>query len=212
MGDQDERMRILELIENGQVSVDEGLRLLRGMVLGEDSSTEKPRSGTACATEDTVPASLPLDAGSFRRWWMIPLWIGVGITTLGGILMLWAYQASLSSFWLLCASTPFLLGVLIVFLAWLSRTVPWIHLRVERGSRDWPHRIYLSFPIPVRPVAWFLRTFGRRIPDFEKNSLDEILQAFEKTTDPNNPVFIQVNESQRAPKGSDGEQVEITIG
>jgi len=212
MDDQNERLHVLELIENGQLSVDEGLRLLQRLILGEDSPPEKPESSTPRPAIDPETTGQSPEAKKFRRWWVIPLWIGVGITTLGGILMLWTNQASVSGFWLLCATIPFVLGVSVVFLAWLSRAVPWIHLRVGQGSGNWPPRIHLIFPIPVRLGGWLLRAFGRRIPGLERTSLDEILQAAEKTTGPDNPVFIQVNNSRRAQSGSDGERVEIYIG
>jgi len=152
------------------------------------------------------PRSLPPDARRWRRWWMIPFWIGVGITVSGAMLMYWAQQTSGLGFWFICAAVPFTIGLLILILAWGSRSSPWLHLRVEQAPGERPQRIALSFPIPVRPTVWFFRTFGHRIPNLEETSLDEVILAVGKNATRDNPIYIQVDE------GQDGERVEIFIG
>jgi hypothetical protein len=158
------------------------------------------------APQTAQPRSLPPDARKWRRWWMIPFWIGVGITISGAMLMYWAQQTSGLGYWFVCAGVPFTIGLLILILAWGSRTSPWLHLRVEQAPGERPQRIALSFPIPVRPAVWFFRMFGHRIPNLEQTSVDEIILAVGKNATPDNPIYIQVDE------GQDGERVEIFIG
>jgi hypothetical protein len=247
MTDDNERMRILEMIDSGQISAEEGLRLLQALVAeqpaeptelrtaeepmpgeaaiplmetetptSETTAPSPPPSSTARPEERGVPgpssfvpgasSPLPPEAEKWRHYWYIPLWIGVGVTILGGFLMYWAQQASGLGFWFVCSSLWFALGVLILALAASSRTAPWIHLRVQQSPGEWPQRIAFSFPIPVRLTVWLLRVFGHRVPKLEETSLDEIILALGKTTSPDNPVYIQVDE------GEDGEKVEIFIG
>jgi hypothetical protein len=149
---------------------------------------------------------LPPEAEKWRSYWIFPLWIGVGVTVLGSGLMYRAMQASGLGFWFVCASLLFILGVLILTLASMARTSPWLHLRVQQKPGERPQRIAFSFPIPVRPTAWFLRTFGQRIPGLKRTSLDEVILSVGKSTSPDNPLYIQVDE------GEDGEKVEIYIG
>jgi hypothetical protein len=137
---------------------------------------------------------------------MVPFWIGVGITVLGGLLMFWAMQASGIGFWFACAWFPFLLGVAVLALSWGSRTARWMHIRVEQKSGEWPQKIALSFPLPLNLTRWFMRIFGNRIPDLNGVSLDEVLQALDKTTSPENPFYVEVEE------GENGERVQVFIG
>ena len=55
-------------------------------------------------------------------------------------------------------------------------------------------------------MAWFLRTFGRYIPQLDQTSLDEIILAIGETTSPETPIYVQVDDDE------DGDQVEIYIG
>jgi hypothetical protein len=169
-----------------------------------ESETAEPQGFEMPQPEQ--PRSLPPDARKWRRWWMIPFWIGVGITISGAMLMYWVQQTSGLGFWFICAGVPFTIGLRILILAWYSRSSPWLHLRVEQAPGERPQRIALSFPIPVRPAVWFFRTFGHRIPSLEETSVDEIILAVGKNATPDNPIYIQVDE------GQDGERVEIFIG
>jgi len=178
--------------------------------LGSESLEEPESQEFAFVDENKVEVlsgttGLPPDARKWKGWWMIPLWIGVAITVSGGFLM---YQAQLTSgigFWFVCAGVPFTLGVLLMALAWQTRTAPWLHLRVQQPPGEHPQRIAFSFPLPVRPAIWFFRAFGSRAPHMNNVDLEDILQAVGEKTSPENPIYIQVDEDN-------GEKVEIYIG
>lgn len=252
---EEERMRILEMIDDGKISAEEGFLLLKALsqtdesgagleeevdlpdapVLMNASTLEQldarakdelpPPSFSASPSAPAnsfepqanafnpervlggAPTGLPADAAKWRRWWTIPLWIGAGIIVLGALVMYGAIKsASAVNLWLLCASVPFTIGVLILVLAWQSRHSPWLHLRVQQPPGETPQRIALSFPIPVGATIWFLRAFGNHIPGLRDQPLDEIIQAVSETARPDNPLYIQVDE------GEHGEKVEIFIG
>jgi hypothetical protein len=249
MEDKSDNMRILEMIESGKISVEEGLGLLAALggenepaavetdslaasipladepssTLGLNQpipppspawspSTEEPAGGQTIEAEPQIlpgspPAELPPDAQKWRRWWTIPLWIGVGLSVLGGVLLYAAVQSTGGvNFWFFCAGVPFTLGVLAIILAWQSRTSPWLHLRVQQAPGESPQRIAISMPLPTRLLAWLLRTFGHKIPSMDGQELDQIILAVGKNASPENPIYIQVDE------GEDGEKVEIYIG
>jgi hypothetical protein len=257
----EERMRILEMIEKGQISATEGLELLQNLVEepAEEIETAHPADSAFSLPVDAPFAEMPLgisgapgpgtglvldqaslppeplaviepveafDASAaaqaepveempapelapqirkWRNWWLIPLSIGVGVAVIGGY---WMYLATASSSagWLLCASIPFALGVLIIFFAWQSQNAPWLHVRVQEEEQDRQKRVAISFPIPIKPTLWFLRTFQHKIPDLEEVSLDQIIQAVGDNTSPENPIYIQVDEGEK------GSHVEIYIG
>jgi hypothetical protein len=258
-----ERMLILDMIEQGRISAEDGLHLLQALNAAEQGDLDEAGAPTASfsqpaalsleqsggppelASLDLVsaepitrqpympepafaeplpppspltgaaepptampasPPSLPDDAQKWKRWWMLPLWIGVAFAVFGGLFMALAYQSSGAGFWLVCASLPMILGMLVIVLAWLSRSAPWLHLRVRQAPGEKPERIAISMPLPVRPAAWFLGFFGRWIPDIREQSWDEVIRAVGEKTSPENPLFIQVDE------GEFGEKVEIYIG
>jgi hypothetical protein len=144
-------------------------------------------------------------AQAWRRWWWFPLWGGVGITLVGALLMYLAWDRSGFGFWFACTWFPFLFGVFVMALSWASRTARWLHVRIHRQPGDGPRNIAISFPLPLRLAAWFVRTFNVRVPKLERTSLDELILALEHTT-PDAPFFVEVQDDD------DGERVEVYIG
>lgn len=165
--------------------------------------TEQYQKGDAAQTQRTW---LPPDIEKWRRWWMLPLWAGVGFTVLGGWLMYLDLQNSNIGFWFLCAWVPLLLGVAVMTLAWQSRTARWLHLRVYQKPGEWPQKIAISFPLPIRLTAWVLRTFRDKIPGLPDTSIDELILALGESATPENPLYVEVDQ------GEDGERVQIYIG
>jgi hypothetical protein len=245
MQPENERMHILEMIEEGRITADEGLRLLQALNsagTGEkttaaseplDSPISPPEPVTNRAAETEPDASLPtqtapevlhetpqppafvLQPGTdsaasemykWKRWWMVPLWIGVGITVFGGLFMYLAQQSSGIGFWFFCASIPFALGLVVIVLAWQSRAAPWLHVRVQQRPGEKPERIAFSFPLPIAMGAWFFKTFGRFIPGMQDQDWGQIILDVGQQTTQDNPIYIQVDEAE------DGEKVEIYIG
>lgn len=271
MTEEERRMQILEMIELGEISAEEGLRMIHELTEekiskpfkqgkaelrgdSEEKYSDAPKPSEVGADEPVQPAkagasysvaadsepvadqhpdtqegtetegsfeaaeaeifdhggerSWPAEAEKWRRWWMIPLWIGVGIVAVAGLLMLWAFQASGFGFWFICSSVILAFGLVILVLAAQSRTARWLHLRVRQKPGQRPQTIAISLPIPLRFARWILRIFGGFVPDMRGASMDDILMALdalEQSATPDNPVFIEVDEE-------DGERVEIYIG
>jgi hypothetical protein len=228
MTEKNERIQILELIDNGIITVSEGARLIQALESDDQSIDEtisQPDTDdgyqhfkfadSPVNNNDTEPLSGDVAAEVFdiqiekwKRWWMIPLWIGAGFSIMGGILMLWAYQSSGFGFWFACTWFPFLLGVAFMLMAWSSRTARWVHLRVQQEPGEWPSTIAFSFPLPLRFAAWFMRNFGQFIPKINETGIDfdRLIEGFENTTTPETPLYIEVDE------GENGETVQIYIG
>jgi hypothetical protein len=121
---------------------------------------------------------------------------------------LWAFQASGFGFWFICSSVLLAFGIVVIVLAAQSRTARWLHLRVRQRPGQRPQTIAISLPIPLRFARWIMRIFGGFVPDMHGASVNDILMALdslEQSTNPENPVYIEVDEE-------DGERVEIFIG
>ncbi len=265
MSNDDERIRILGMIESGLITADEGIVLLKALAersqslpetassAGEpadvssvasadgpsaddalpvepvsstnlppaDSAASQDRAGpeeapsfdeSSVSEEPLTPEEPPLETprsnpgmDRFRSWWWIPMWVGVFITVIGATFMFLSYRSGGLGFWFACSWFPFLLGVLVLALAWSSRTARWLHVRVHQKEGERPQNINISLPIPLHLTAWFVRTFGDRIPGINNTGLDEVILALAKTS-PDTPFYVQVDE------GENGEKVEVYIG
>lgn len=206
-----ERSQILEMIENNTISAEEGLQLLQAL---ETSRFEQEISipGSEPVPEDEETPIFkealpdPEDLLKWKRWWIIPLLIGMAIILLGGGLMYAAWNAHRFGVLFLLTWIPFLLGTALVALAWGSRHSPWIHIRIQQKPGERPRKIAFSFPIPLRVSAWALRTFGHWIPNLDATGLDEVLIALKDSANENTPLVINVDE------GEHGEKVKVIIG
>jgi hypothetical protein len=220
-----ERLQILEMIEKGIISAEEGVRLLNSLQ-GEAGEMLPPQVVSASAETETsqstpepeVIQSVPeedkdssaktlfdTEIKKWRRWWWVPLTVGIVITVASGLLMFLAYQNSGFGFWFACLWFPLLFGVVVLSLGAASRTMRWLHVRVHQEPGEWPQTITISMPVPLRFVAWILRIFGPYIPHMDNTSLDEIFLALERTSS-DQPFYVKVDE------GETGEKVEVFIG
>jgi hypothetical protein len=229
MSEKNERIQILEMIESGVITAEEGARLLRaidtdqhyGEAVDDETGVPEahkysnaeeafvsPDGDAEPVTGEVLEDKFKPEIEKWKRWWMIPLWIGVGVTIIGSLLMLWAYQSTGFSFWFGCTWLPFLLGVAVIAMAWGSRSARWLHLRVQQEPGEWPRTIAFSFPLPLRFAAWFMRTFGRFIPKVNEIGIDfdQLIQIFETSTNSETPFYVEVDE------GEGGEKVQIYIG
>ena len=240
-----ERLKILDMVEKGQISAEDAVQLLQAIGEDDEAVPEKDfltggSQDLASGGSDVLEPSLKQDrilpdeesvfegqseasefvsepeiltpnkafdpsALKWRGFWWIPMWVGVGITIASALLMYGSWNSSGFGFWFACAWFPLALGVMVMALAWASRTARWLHVRVHQKAGQKPERIAISLPIPLRLTAWFLRVFGKNIPGMGETSLDEVIMALDSTS-PDAPFYVEVNE------GDDGERVEVYIG
>jgi hypothetical protein len=231
MTEKNERIQILEMIESGLISATEGARLLQALDADDhleeslendtysaagyspgdsswDSSTNAGAGDTGFPESEVVENFAAPNIERWKRLWIFPLWIGVGITIAASLLMLWVYQSTGFSFWFGCTWLPFLLGVAVIAMAWGSRSARWLHLQVQQEPGEWPRTIAFSFPLPLRFAAWIMRTFGHFIPKVNNVDIDfdQLIESFENSTTPDTPFYVEVDE------GENGESVQIYIG
>jgi hypothetical protein len=281
--DEQARMKILEMIDSGKISAEDGLRLLQSLSKSEQESDEvettmegevrgtasvidlgeflqidlnKPpkKPAPSAETQPEVPSAAPAQAGlgenefmeataaayseqastqdqetpadteqprqdsrsgpatplpsdveKWRRWWMIPLWVGIGVTVVCGALMYQSFVNQGFGFWFVCLWLPFFLGVALMALSYGSRNSRWLHLRVDQKPGERPQHIAISMPLPIRFVTWLYHNFGHYVPDLQDKPIEEILNAVAEGTNAENPLYVEVNED-------DGERVKVYIG
>lgn len=223
MNDQ-QRSDVLEMIDRGELTAAEGLRILEAMQREaslpnpDAAQASQPRIDPVAAdaapsvpsAADVLPppAPAPEMPRSFRYAWVALTAAGAALALLFSAVFigLWAtgwFGAFLS---VLCLSPLTLLGVVIAAIGLLSARAPWAHVRIETGEERWPRRINLSVPLPLRPVGWLIRAFGRFIPALQRTVVDDVLSALSQADFKREPIIVDVHE------GENGERVQIVVG
>ena len=220
-----EREQVLKMIENGKISPEDGLKLMRTLdqspaedeltvgptetVAGSGPNAAAEKNGTAAQAEkssfETDPR-IERVKSTVRRLWQIPLWIGVLITVLSAWGMYALVHTARINFWFFCLIVLLLLGVLVIVAAIGSRKARWIFVDVHQKPGEKPARIFLGFPLPLKLASWGMRTFGHYIPDMDKAKVDGIVQVIETGFTGEEPLVVNVDE------GDDGERVQVYIG
>jgi hypothetical protein len=239
-----ERMRILEMIESGTITAEQGLALLRAISAPDDDLEDAwdgdlPLPGDGDADEQVGKGRKPVlrirTAGDttnfaaddeveiravqpderleqrvarFKRLWIIPMGIGLGLTAAASLLVYAALASSggAISLGFLCATVPLSIGLLTMLLAWGSRSARWLYLHVQQPPGEKPQNIIVALPLPLRFGAWFVSTFGAFIPKLRDQRVEDILQMINQATTTGSPIMVEVDE------GDNGDKVEIFIG
>ncbi len=176
-----------------------------------EAQPQEPAPSTGKASEPPAqgevlpPPTIGPDFARWRSFWQIPLWIGVGITVFSGVLMFLAWQSRGFGLVFACTWFPFLFGVAVLAVAWGTRNLPWLHIRVQQKPGERPQRIAISLPLPLGVISWGLRIFKHKIPNTGNVNLEEMVMAL-KNVSPEAPFSVDVDE------GEDGEKVQIYIG
>ncbi len=187
----EERRQILELIEAGEISVEEGVRRLEAL----EGSAEVPEEMTPAPD---VPIARPR---LVRILWQAMFWLGVALVVGGGLLVAAVYAWGVASGWLICGWPLFGLGVLVVALGWWMRRARWFSLRVRQS--DGPN---VSFALPLGPIAWMLRFLRPFVPQLKETGVDELIMSLHEEVRDGQPFIVEVDE------GEDGEQVQVYFG
>lgn len=215
----DERLQILRMIEEKQLTPDEGIQLLEALSAGEEVALEQtdtenegepaslppvsktPPAQSELLEEATAAYPAPPDWATFGHLWLIPLAVGGVLSAVGLGLVLLIQVASQGSFFLVCGWMPLLAGLATIALAFWSRTARWLHIRI-RGEQ----RISLSFPLPLRLAGWILRLVRPFVPQLEETGLDEVILSLDEGLAGEGGFYVDVQDDE------DGERVQVYIG
>ncbi|OGO10613.1 MAG: hypothetical protein A2Y93_15380 [Chloroflexi bacterium RBG_13_68_17] len=182
MNDNHDPKKILSDLDAGRIDVGEALRQL-----------EDPAAAGPSTAEGLQPAR------GWRDGWLVPFALSLALTAFGG----WA--ASHQGWWWLAAGPALFVGIFGMVASVLSRTSPWVHIRV-RSRRPGGDRLTISLPLPVRLVAWALRLAGPWTPGLDRTTVDELLMALDGNVSAESPLYVLVDDDE------DGERVEVTLG
>jgi len=197
-------MKILKRIEAGELSAQDGVRLLNELAQAQTSEPEpQVIQPEPFAAESASASPLQVPRG-FSRFWLYPLWAGVGTLVLGAILLYAVYGTRAGWGWALCGWPLFALGVLVTVMAWWLRTARWVHVRVRGKDAA---RVSVSLPLPIKPTAWVIKIVKPFVPQFKDTGVDEaILGLADALKEGTEPLYVDVNDDDS------GEHVQVYIG
>lgn len=211
-----QRLEILQKIESGELSVEEGFHLLNELEVTEAGGTQAADAGYAQPIAGKILESNPSnesmdpEAGKsdlpdfkrFRKW----SWVFFGVfLLLTAVSAWWMFSAWQNhpfgiGFWL--TWIPFSIGVLGMATSFNAR---WLHLRVrDKKEGEWK-TIRISLPMPLGIVSSVLRAKPGWLPaKMRDQHIGETLHVFHQSISHDQPFYIEVDEED--------EHVEIFIG
>lgn len=196
---EEERKRVLELLGQGQIGVGEAERLLHAL-----TRSEQPMSEEAAATAGPVAEAMPDGVPEgWRRFWVWPLLAGGVVLLVGALIMGLVYATGAAAQWLVCGWLPMILGLVVMGMAWWSRTATWLHLRVNQRDGS---RVAISLPLPLTLAVFALRIARPYVPRLKNTGVDELILALRDGHTGDQPLFIDVQDEE------EGEHVQIYIG
>ena len=197
------RQQVLQMLEDGKLTAEQAQELLQAL---EPAGGEAPQE----AVEGEIVAPVePPDMDRFRRFWQYPFFITLAVLIVVGLGLRSLYQASdgVLTFWLFCVSSLFVLTFIMTALAFMSRSAPWVHVRIkEKQGR----KIAISLPLPMGLAQWGINIARNFVPDAKQANLDMaaefIRSARHDLRGPDTePLMINVDDE-------DGDQVQVFIG
>lgn len=194
---EDEKLRILEMLGAGEITADQAAQLLAAL--------EEPEAEAFEGTDS--PSLSPADQMQSRwaRFWVYPLMAGGIVLVVGALIMGLVYSTDTARGWLVCGWLPMILGLVVILIAWWTRSATWLHLRISEGKSK-GHKVAFSFPLPLTLAAWALRVAQPFVPQLKDWAVDDLIIALRQGKSGNQPLFIDVQDDK------DGERVQIYIG
>jgi hypothetical protein len=206
-----ERQKILEMIEAGKITPQDGLILMQTLettplelaAADQTQETPGPESTESAAEKERREAFFAGKLKRFRRLWLIPLFFSLLLTVGAAYWMFLQLQHSGLGFGFLFPALLLALGVLTLTLAAASRDARWLYLNVLQKPGETPRRIVIAFPMTL--VTGLVNLTGGLAPGFERERMKMVMEAFTQSISLDEPVLIEVHDD-------DGEEVQIYIG
>lgn len=192
-------MDVLGQLERGEISADEAAERL--------AAKTAPKTNGHAATSSRMEVIDEERFSSSRTWgwWAVPIAIGTVFTVLAGLWMAADARDGGLGLGFFCAWLPLSIGILLIFLGWLSPRGPWANVNVKTRRRHGDVDVNLNVPVPIGIATGALRTVGRRIPGLDREDLDKLADALEQTGKKGDSIQIQANDDD------DDDSVDITI-
>jgi len=207
------RLEILQKIETGEVTPEEGLRLLNEVDGNSPVDPERMALDSAVVPEVEIlqprftsqEAAAKPDLPQFSKyrtlsWLMFGAFLILTLVSANWMVQGWVMNNFGWGFWL--SWIPFGIGVLGMATSLNSR---WLHLRVTDLKDGRQKNIRISMPLPLGLASWILNAVsGWLPPEVREKHIGETLSEINRSISRDEPFYIEVDE--------DDQHVEIYIG
>jgi hypothetical protein len=185
----EDRLEVLEAIERGDISVQQGLRRLEGR--GEEGGTAPPAAG---------PPPAAVRPFLVRVIWQSVFWGGVTLVVIAAMLVSAVYAWEIPPGWRILGWVLLGLGVAAMMTGWWMRAARWLSIRIREAKGT---NIALAFPLPLGLVYWVLRIVRTFVPQIRDVPLEETVVALEESLREGDPFFVDVHDEE------DGDHVQV---
>ena len=206
------RLEILQKIESGEVTPEDGLRQLNA-IDGDPFATGQEFTGPAPDPAVEIISSGRPDQGStpkadmpdFARfrvisWALFGAFLLLTLISANWMIQGWQLRPYGWGFWL--SWIPFAIGVLGKA---TSLNTPWLHVRVSETENGKRKNIRISLPLPLGMASWFFKMNPSWLPqEVREKNIGETLREVNRSITRDEPFFIEVDEEDQ--------HVEIYIG
>lgn len=195
---EEERDRVLSMVQAGKISAEEGMQLLDAMEgkapSGEGSPAAAPSGKMPEAQPSVESAAIPAMPRRWAYYWLYVMGIGLGISLLGASLLAWLQALLGFTFWSVCGSLPLLVGLLTMLAAIWSVRATWFHLRIT-DMDDGRRSFAISLPLPLGVAVLALRVTRRVLPELRERpelQIDELVAALREGTLKGDRLIVDV--------------------
>ncbi|MHB0989346.1 MAG: hypothetical protein ACYC3P_11890 [Bellilinea sp.] len=206
------RLEILQKIESGEVTPEDGLRQLNAIDEDQPTTGQEFASPATAPTIEAISPAHP-DQGStpdtdmpdYRRfrvisWALFGAFLLLTLISANWMIQSWQMRPYGWGFWL--SWIPFAIGVLGMATSLNTR---WLHVRVSEIENGKRKNIRISLPLPLGMASWFFKMNPSWLPqEVREKHIGETLSEVNQSISRNEPFFIEVDEEDQ--------HVEIYIG
>lgn len=192
-----ESLRILEQIERGRITVEEGVRRLEAL-----SAHDESPEAAAPTDEEATTVTEPSPPAVARVLGQAILVIGSMFLAGGGYLLARSYvregTAGSAWGWVLLG-----LGVLVVWLGWWLERAHWLHVRITPDNGP---TLTIPLPIPLLALIWLARLGQSFSSHLRTVGAVEVLRAMQDELRVGHSTVIEIDDEAA------GEHISIYIG
>jgi hypothetical protein len=192
-----ERMRILEQIETGEITVEEAVRRLEALSAHDESpETAAPTDGEATTVAEPSPPPVVRVLGQ------VILVIGSMFLAGGGYFLARSYvrEGTAGSAW---GWVLLVLGLLIVLLGWWLERAHWLHVQITPDNAS---TLTIPLPLPLPALSWLVRLGQPFSSQLRTVGAVELLRAMQDELRAGHSIVIEIDDEAA------GEHVSIYIG
>ena len=206
------RLEILQKIESGKVTPEEGLRQLNTIDEDQPTTGQEFVSPATDPTVEIISSGRPMqdsapktDMPDFARfrvisWALFGAFLLLTLISANWMIQGWQLRPYGWGFWL--SWIPFAIGVLGMATSLNAR---WLHLRVTEVEEGRQKNIRISLPLPLGIASWVLNAnLGWLPPEIREKHIGEALSEINRSISRDEPFYLEVDE--------DDQHVEIYIG